>query len=72
MSGERGGHDTGVSGPRSIQRPGQCLPNHSRAATLKYVVSPSCKNHIRCHVRNETSSKSEANVCGEIIGAADQ
>jgi hypothetical protein len=37
-SGDRGGHDTGSSGTRPIQRPAECLPNHSRTARLKYAL----------------------------------
>jgi hypothetical protein len=58
-SGDRGGHDTGSSGTRPIQRPAECLPNHSRTARLKCAAAASCKNHIRCRVRNETSSSSQ-------------
>jgi hypothetical protein len=51
-TGDRGGRDTGASGPRPVRRPGQCLPTHSRTAGLKCAGAPWCINQIRCCVRN--------------------
>lgn len=55
-SGHRCGLNTGASGPRPIQLPGQWMPDHFRAGRLTCACAPSCKNHTRCHVYNAISS----------------